>query len=506
MASIHLAAVIRPFFGNSDSVKCVVSEHGDTVYVKDVSLLLQLLDIEHPIGQLIVAVCQCHSYRYGSGVKSLLTLHGLLTEAFLSLCEQGIPPTDVITLMREALANSMCRLSALQIPLTNHLRATRHNSPHSDRTQCAALPAKSDDFKEVLMSDSGRRICKDGWTFIKSGSLDLKEMAETELIHLKMKQVRKDEDEDEDDIGWFFDDPVPSQEKKNEEAQVGLRINEECLEARDEIQLISRLSDADQHDSDFDDCFEDGPFSQGNAETKPTHVESFVNLNGRYSEGIDQKIVLDCSKLISSKNHTVTEVVEDDFDSCFEDRELENNVSIEAAVTDCTTERTEPDVKSLNSLLKRIKSTKIDNTNVFLSSHHFKQQAVSDTGISDTTRDVHTQPTLKLSVTDVHEAADGSHGDDMMPSPRNMENNFQSELDRLNKMIEKVKKCQLQFSETQLQTECSSTVTQHSITSSDKTKMLGLVNLKKISETGTEFKPLFQDSRIHTGRYDTRGC
>ncbi|XP_067649542.1 uncharacterized protein [Haliotis asinina] len=532
MASLHLAAVIRPCFGNSDCVKCVVSEHGDTVYVKDVSLLLQLLDIEHPIGQLLVAACQSHSHRYGSGVKSLLVLHGLLTEAYQSLCEQGIPSVAVITLMRESLSDSMCILSGLQIPLTDHLHATRHNHPHTDSTLFRALPAKSDDFKEVIMSHSEKRIDKDDRTFVKYGS-DIKDLGETELIHLKMKEVH----EDEDYIGCFLHDLVPSKEKKNEEAQAGLTINDVCIKVRDEIQLTSRLSDADQHDSDFDDCFEDQPskhpsvtvcedrveaspydtgkldacFSQGIAEIEPTHVEGFVSLNDRYSEGTDQKTsdrTADCSMLISSQNHSVTEVVEDDFDSCFEDRELDNKVSTDTAVTDCTTERTdcttertdcttertdcttertdcttekiEADIKSLNSLLKRIKSTKTDSTNVFLSSRHFKQQAVSDAESSDGASDVLVQPTDKLSGMDVHKESYGKQGDDIMPVTKKLKNKFQSELERLNNMVQKVKSCQQKFSETHLQTACSGSVAQHSVTSlSAETKMLDLVNLKK---------------------------
>ncbi|XP_071108984.1 uncharacterized protein [Haliotis cracherodii] len=484
-------------------VKCVVSEHGDTVYVKDVSLLLQLLDIEHPIGQLIVAVCKAHSHRFGSGVKSLLTLHGFLTEAYLSLCEQGIPSDDVITLMRETLSDCMCRLSALQIPLTSHLHATPADRPHTDDIHHDKLPAnKSDDFKEVLFSDSEKRIYKDNEEFAQPGS-DLMELTETKFVQLKMKQVQEEEDEDEDDIGWFFEGSIPSKERISEEAQTGQTYHEESLEAQDEFRLISRLSDADQHDSDFDDCFDDGPWKHQNvtacelsgrvfacetgkqnshlSQTETLLAEGIANLNDRYCEGFNQEAsdttVLDCDRLTSSQSQTVREVIEDEFDSCFEDRELENKTSIDA---DGTAERTEPDIKSLDLLLKKIKPTKVEKTNVFLGSRHFKEQAVSNTGSNEGKGLVHTQPKPKHSLMDVGKEADGNHGDNMVPEPKKWKGNLQSELDRLNMMIETVNKCQQQFSETQLVTECSRTVTSNSIMSSpDETKMLGLGNLKK---------------------------
>ncbi|XP_046327955.2 uncharacterized protein LOC124112066 [Haliotis rufescens] len=598
MASLHLAAVIQPFFGNAESVKCVVSEHGDTVYVKDVSLLLQLLDIEHPIGQLIVAVCKAHSHRFGSEVKSLLTLHGFLTEAYLSLCEQGIPSDDVITLMRETLSDCMCRLSALQIPLTSHLHATPADCPHTDDIHHDKLPAnKSDDFKEVLFPDSEKRIYKDNEVFTQLGS-DLMELTETKFVQLKMKQVQEEEDEDEDDIGWFFEGSIPSKERISEEAQTGQTYHEESLEAQDEFRLISRLSDADQHDSDFDDCFDDGPWKHQNvtacepsgrvfacetgkqnsdlSQTETLHAEGVANLNDRYCEGFNQEAsdtsvldcdrltssqsqtvreviedpgfnqeasdtsvldcdrltssqsqtvreviedpgfnqeasdtsvldcdrltssqsqtvreviedpgfnqeasdtaVLDCDRLTSSQSQTAREVIEEDFDSCFEDRELENKTSIDA---DGTAERTEPDIKSLDLLLKKIKPTKVEKANVFLSSRHFKEQAVSNTGSNEGKGLVHTQPKPKHSLMDVGKEADCNHGNNMVPEPK-CKGNLQSELDRLNMMIETVNKCQQQFSETQLVTECSRTVTSNSIMSSpDETKMLGLGNLKK---------------------------
>ncbi|KAL5012860.1 hypothetical protein ScPMuIL_011411 [Solemya velum] len=114
--SLSEAGIAKSVLGKNGSCKCVL-DGKKAVFIRDLAVLLNSLDIEHPVGQYVLTVCQAFHKKYGFGVETLLTVTGLLTQAALDLKLQGIPLPVVIRLIGHYLELCILESENLKIPL-----------------------------------------------------------------------------------------------------------------------------------------------------------------------------------------------------------------------------------------------------------------------------------------------------------------------------------------------------------------------------------------------------
>jgi len=97
-----IAQVIRSSLGPRGMDKMLVSPTGDVTITNDGATILKELDIEHPIGKMLVEVAKSVDNEAGDGTKSVVVLAGSLIENAEELFDKDVHPAVVVEGFREA--------------------------------------------------------------------------------------------------------------------------------------------------------------------------------------------------------------------------------------------------------------------------------------------------------------------------------------------------------------------------------------------------------------------
>ncbi|VDI48803.1 Hypothetical predicted protein, partial [Mytilus galloprovincialis] len=78
---LSICSLVQSTLGTKNSVKCIV-DNNVSLFIRETSMLLAALNVQDPVGQFIISVCQSFHQQHGCGVKTLLYMIGM----FVKVC------------------------------------------------------------------------------------------------------------------------------------------------------------------------------------------------------------------------------------------------------------------------------------------------------------------------------------------------------------------------------------------------------------------------------------
>ncbi|KAJ2772240.1 chaperonin-containing T-complex alpha subunit Cct1, partial [Coemansia linderi] len=116
MAALSIANVIKTSLGPVGLDKMLVDDVGDVTISNDGATILQLLEVEHPAGKILVKLAQQQDTEVGDGTTSVVIIAAELLRRANELIKNHIHPATVITGYRLA-CKEACKFIADQMAL-----------------------------------------------------------------------------------------------------------------------------------------------------------------------------------------------------------------------------------------------------------------------------------------------------------------------------------------------------------------------------------------------------
>ncbi|KAJ2692044.1 chaperonin-containing T-complex alpha subunit Cct1, partial [Coemansia sp. RSA 1285] len=116
MAALSIANVVKTSLGPVGLDKMLVDDVGDVTISNDGATILQLLEVEHPAGKILVKLAQQQDTEVGDGTTSVVIIAAELLRRANELIKNHIHPATVITGYRLA-CKEACKFIADQMAL-----------------------------------------------------------------------------------------------------------------------------------------------------------------------------------------------------------------------------------------------------------------------------------------------------------------------------------------------------------------------------------------------------
>lgn len=357
-----------------ESVKCVQSESGFR-YVKYTSLLLEELEIEHPVLQYVVRASQDFCKRYGPGMTdAFLFFIQLWLRAVETCADMGIPLSVIISSMREILNDCIKQVENTKISVKSlielNITEKEYNQQevidsftntvenlHTNRSKVSVslISDASAETNETLADDKTLPGSRDHASLVPTHETNTKLVENKpyeilsnrtsdasvavnkdcanekgvnddgiEVIHLQMKNIPfKDES---NDISWFFERDEHSESGSKSPVHDSLRVVDETL-VRDSgyDEDVSEYNDKVAGKSD--EIIED-------IKQLKLEIESDLRKMMERKEMMHQKVM---AMKPCSKNRGKIAPDEDEFDSCFDNSDSEFDDCFDERDTICPT-------------------------------------------------------------------------------------------------------------------------------------------------------------------------
>ncbi len=117
MVAKAIAEVLRSTLGPKGMDKMLIDSLGDITITNDGATILDEMDIQHPIGKLLVEVAKTQDDEVGDGTTTAVVLAGALLEEAEKLLEKNIHPTIIISGYKKALEAIMEHLRKIAVPI-----------------------------------------------------------------------------------------------------------------------------------------------------------------------------------------------------------------------------------------------------------------------------------------------------------------------------------------------------------------------------------------------------
>eukprot|EP01147_Barroeca_monosierra_P008639 gene8639-1046_t len=97
MAAVAVANVVKSSLGPVGLDKMLVDDIGDVTVTNDGATILQLLEVEHPAGKVLVELAQLQDQEVGDGTTSVVVVAAELLKFAEQLVKDGVHPTSIIS-------------------------------------------------------------------------------------------------------------------------------------------------------------------------------------------------------------------------------------------------------------------------------------------------------------------------------------------------------------------------------------------------------------------------
>jgi thermosome len=117
MVAKAIAEVLKSTLGPKGMDKMLIDSLGDITITNDGATILDEMDIQHPIGKLLVEVAKTQDDEVGDGTTTAVILAGALLEEAEKLLDKNIHPTIIISGYKRALDAVIEHLRKIAIPV-----------------------------------------------------------------------------------------------------------------------------------------------------------------------------------------------------------------------------------------------------------------------------------------------------------------------------------------------------------------------------------------------------
>ena len=117
MVAKAIAEVLKTTLGPKGMDKMLIDSLGDITITNDGATILDEMDVQHPIGKLLVEIAKTQDDEAGDGTTTAVILAGALLEEAEKLLEKNIHPTVIISGYKKALEAVIDHLRKIAIPI-----------------------------------------------------------------------------------------------------------------------------------------------------------------------------------------------------------------------------------------------------------------------------------------------------------------------------------------------------------------------------------------------------
>ncbi|MDH5704119.1 MAG: thermosome subunit beta, partial [Aigarchaeota archaeon] len=115
MVAKIISQILKTSLGPRGMDKMMVDSFGDVVITNDGATILKEMDIEHPIGKMMVEVAKAQDEEVGDGTTTVIVLAGELLSKAEELIEKEVHPTVIIDGYRKAALRSLEFLDEMSV-------------------------------------------------------------------------------------------------------------------------------------------------------------------------------------------------------------------------------------------------------------------------------------------------------------------------------------------------------------------------------------------------------
>ncbi|NAZ29186.1 MAG: thermosome subunit [Caldivirga sp.] len=117
MVAKAVSEVMRTTLGPKGMDKMLIDSLGDITITNDGATILNEMDVQHPIGKLLVEIAKTQDDEVGDGTTTAVVLAGALLDEAEKLIEKNIHPTVIISGFKKGLDAAIQYLSKIAIPV-----------------------------------------------------------------------------------------------------------------------------------------------------------------------------------------------------------------------------------------------------------------------------------------------------------------------------------------------------------------------------------------------------
>ncbi len=117
MVAKAVAEVMKSTLGPKGMDKMLIDSLGDITITNDGATILDEMDVQHPIGKLLVEIAKTQDDEVGDGTTTAVILAGALLEEAEKLLDKNIHPTVVVSGFKKALDAAMEHLRKIAVPV-----------------------------------------------------------------------------------------------------------------------------------------------------------------------------------------------------------------------------------------------------------------------------------------------------------------------------------------------------------------------------------------------------
>ncbi|XP_072029872.1 uncharacterized protein [Amphiura filiformis] len=246
-----LGSSVQSFLGPNQRFKIAIDDdEQDGVIVSSCMELIQALDIQHPVGEIVLSACLAHHKIYGTCLTTLVTMTGYWSLAVQNLLNQGVP-ISVIKLVGDKCLEHCIKIAASQAilcdvslsqPTSLSDEKRPHMSSYNDSKNTFELPISESKFDSSVKSD------KTGGMSLNSNSQFQSSFTSRLTLNNTKHKPRYDETDYEKDKYDEFDDVLVQDVKvhANEDDSVLSKTSSCCVKAE---AVTSTLSSSNNNNS-----------------------------------------------------------------------------------------------------------------------------------------------------------------------------------------------------------------------------------------------------------------
>ncbi|XP_076094822.1 uncharacterized protein LOC143065255 [Mytilus galloprovincialis] len=250
---LSICSLVQSTLGTKNSVKCVV-DNNDSLFIRETSMLLTTLNVQDPIGQFVISVCQSFHQQHGCGVKTLLYMIGMFVKVCRNLKDKGVPSDNIVANLELILNKCFKKADEIRIDFSKPTcRKPKQKENYSKRncTVVGGVVPEVDKYENSLRG-KGRQPLEMNQTVNCSTKGER---------NLKSKISPITDEFDHSNLDWLLDDDLSREmlgiNRDNKSDVLCCHQQQSHFKGSHvKVRPKNKVVDDSDSDNEFDDCFD----------------------------------------------------------------------------------------------------------------------------------------------------------------------------------------------------------------------------------------------------------